>query len=251
MRSAARILLLFGVAFLLTGAAPRAHALCRQCSSTFTCLSASEGARLCLAFGETCTMAGACVAGPRDPGGGLDDPLDGPVDEALTSVTVLDEAPSALGPTGVRIESARGEDLVADAAARGWSMRTGGEARPTLLAGLMHGQGIPIAVRTRTGDGFVIERRDTRRGVKLVVRSMFAGHPGHVIVSRFIEDGDLVAVRVPFEGRPRVVLFQALRLSSTRDAARIEAMQAAVAESARMRRTPGARSVDLVPVATE
>lgn len=230
---------------LLVGGARRAEAVCRQCSSDMICLSASEGAQLCLGFGNSCTMAGPCFAGPRDEDGGLDDPIT----EAVTAVTVLDEAPTALGSTGVRIEHARGEDLAADAAARGWATRIGGAPRPTLVAGLMHGQGLPIAVRTRAGDGFVLERRDSRRGIKLVVRSMFAGQPGHVIVSRFVEEGDLVAVRATVGGRNRTVLLHVLRLSTTADAGRIEAMQAQVSDAARARRGPAALEVDLVPVA--
>lgn len=243
MRSILRPAMSLWLLLLLISGATRAEAVCRQCSSNFVCLSASEGAQLCLAFGTTCTMAGACFSGPRDDGG-LDDPLP----EAVTAVTVLDQAPTALGSTGVRIEHAPGEDLAADAAARGWASRTGGSPRPTLIAGLMHGQGVPIGVRTREGDGFVLERRDSRRGIKLVVRSMFAGQPGHVIVSRFVSEGDLVALRATIGGRSRTVLLHVLRLSSSRDASRIEAMQALVTAAARARHGAAALEVDLVPI---
>ncbi len=243
MRLFLQSLLVFcALSTLVLGPLP-AFAVCRVCTGNFTCLSTSEGAQMCLAFGQTCTMAGACFASHPDYEG-LDDPLM----EAITSVTVLDEAPTALGTTGVRLERAVGEELAAGAAARGWAQRTGGAVRPTLIAGLMHGQGIPIAVRMREGDGFVIERRDTRKGIKLVVRSLFAGHPGHVIVSRIVEEGDLVALRANVAGRSRVVLLHVLKLSTTRDSGRIEALQAQVAEAARERRGTKALEFDLVPV---
>jgi len=189
-------------------------------------------------------MAGACFASQPGQDGGLDDPLD----DALMSVTVLDEAPTALGSTGVRIEHETGIDLAGEDAARGWAQRVGGTSRPILLAGLMHGYGVPMAVRTREGDGFVLDRRDSRRGIKLVVRSLFAGQPGHVIVSRYVEPGDLVALRATVGGRSRVVLLHVLRFSSTQDASRIRALQAAVAASNREIRGHAPLDVDLVPM---
>ncbi|MEO5989725.1 MAG: hypothetical protein ABIU54_13035 [Candidatus Eisenbacteria bacterium] len=244
MRSILQPAMCLGLLFLELGGTTPAGAACRQCGSNFACLSASEGAQVCLAFGNACTMAGPCYAGHSGEDGGLDDPIL----EAVTAITVLDEVSTALGGTGVRIERALGEDLAAAAAARGWASRIGGAPRPTLVAGLMHGQGIPIAVRTREGDGFVLDRRDSRRGIKLVVRSMFAGQPGHVIVSRYVEDGDLVALRATVGGRHRTVLVQVLRLSTTRDAGRLDRMQALVTAAARERQGAAALDVDLVPV---
>lgn len=242
-----RAVLRWGLLLLLGcsgwGAAAPAAARCQQCSSDFLCLSASEGALLCVGFGQSCTMAGACFSRPSRDGGGFDDPMM----EAVTSITVLDEPPAAVGPTGVRVERLPGGDLAAEGAARAWAARTGAAARPTLLAGLMHGQGLPIAVRTRDGDGFVLERRDTRQGIRIVVRSLFAGNPGHVIVSRYVEEGDLVALRTNIGGRGRVVLLQPLRLSATADAGRIAAMQAAVGEAARSRPARGALEVEVAP----
>ena len=225
-------------------APPRAQAACLQCASNFVCQSTPEGARVCIAIGQTCSMAGACYGGQHGQDGGLDDPLD----EALMSVTVLDEAPTALGPTGVRFERVTGTDLAGEEAARGWAERVGGAPRPTLLAGLMHGHGVPMAVRTREGDGFVLDRRDSRRGIKLVVRSLFAGQAGHVILSRYVERGDVIARRATVGGRARVVLLHVLRLSSVQDAPRIRAMQAAVAESSRQRSGRASLDVDLVPM---
>ncbi len=225
-------------------ASTRAQALCFQCTSDFACQSTPTGARVCIAIGQTCSMAGACFAAHPGQDGGLDDPLD----EALMSVTVLDEAPTALGSTGVRIEHETGIDLAGEDAARGWAQRVGGASRPTLLAGLMHGHGVPMAVRTREGDGFVLERRDSRRGIKLVVRSLFAGQAGHVILSRYVELGDLVALRATVGGRSRVVLLHVLRFSRTQDAPRIRALQTAVAASSRDGQGRAALEVDLVPM---
>lgn len=221
-----------------------AGAMCFQCSSDFACQSTPQGARVCLGIGQTCSMAGACYGPHPGQDGGLDDPLD----EALMSVTVLDEAPTALGATGVRIEHETAFDLAGEEAARGWAQRVGGAARPTLLAGLMHGHGVPMAVRTREGDGFVLERRDSRRGIKLVVRSLFAGQAGHVILSRYVEAGDLVALRATVAGRSRVVLLHVLRIASAEGVSRIRALQAAVASSSRARAKGSTLDVDLVPM---
>ena len=105
-----------------------------------------------------------------------------------------------------------------------------------------------MAVRTREGDGFVLDRRDSRRGIKLVVRSLYAGQAGHVILSRYVEQGDLVALRATVGGRSRVVLLHVLRISSTQDAPRIRALQAAVAASSRESRVRAPLEVDLVPL---
>ena len=246
MRLLHRILLLAALSLICSGAWQRARAVCRQCTGSFACVATSEGAHVCLGLGTTCTMAGACYSSPHRDDGGLDDPRD-PGGEAVTTITVLEQASPALGSTGVRLDRGMGEDLAADAAARAWAKRTGEPMRATLLAGLMHGCGVPIALRTREGDGIVLDRRDTRRGIKLVVRSMFAGQPGHVILSRFVDEGDLVALRANIGGRARVVLLQPLRIADTADPRRIESMQAAVTEAARNRRS-GALEVDLVPV---
>lgn len=225
-------------------ASTRAEAMCFQCTSDFACQSTSAGARVCIGIGQTCSMAGACFAPRPSQDGGLDDPLD----DALMSVTVLDDGPAALGATGVRIEHETGVDLAGEDAARGWAQRVGAVPRSALLAGLMHGHGVPMAVRTREGDGFVLDRRDSRRGIKLVVRSLFAGQPGHVILSRYVELGDLVALRATVGGRSRVVLLHVLRVSSTQDAPRIRALQAAVAASTRESRGTAKLDVDLVPM---
>jgi hypothetical protein len=169
-----------------------------------------------------------CMIGGRCSGIGLFEP---PGTISSLQVSLLEDSPgmAAAGPSrrvtvpdGVAV--GRQAALLASRAARG-------AIEPRIvfsLAGAMEGG--TAVFRSPAGDGFALARQSDGPGAHLVVSALESGRPGRTLADERVSGEEALIVRVPFEGRTRVLVVQAATLSEAeareRDPAIRRALQA-------------------------
>lgn len=192
----------------------RGEASCYSCGGDLSCIDVAAGGRFCVQAPNLCSVVMACAEGH---GGPLKDPIDPGIES--TSLTVLDDAPLATCGAPARVLRHAGRGAYGQGVPR--AMRGGGAmlgAEPAVVTALLaYGDGGEVAFRSRSGDGFTLERRrDVRaasREVRVVVREWPGGASGRVLADERVKDDDLLLVRVRIDGVPRLLVLQAQALA--------------------------------------
>jgi hypothetical protein len=94
------------------------------------------------------------------------------------------------------------------------------------------------AFRSQQGDGFTLRREQDGNGTHLTVSALAGGRPGRVLASEHVDDGEALVVRVPFEGRPRLLVLTAALVPAAEADARQAAAQRELRASAAGRPQP-------------
>ncbi|HVP14081.1 MAG TPA: hypothetical protein VMS88_00975 [Terriglobales bacterium] len=182
------------------------------------CLSSSTGALFCLGSGAYCVMAGPC------PG------LGRKVPDSMVQLTILEDSPVLARGGSARVLRSAGPVAVGSSARRIAGAGMESNARILFTAWGYHGGGVP-AFKTRTGDGFAIRREGDGRGARIEVLALEAGRLGRTLARERLDADDALVVRVPFEGRTRVLVLQAATLPTPEAEARATAAQREIRES--------------------
>ena len=212
---------------VLVSAGADATRACTSCTPWSYCQQSRMGALLCLGNGYGCTQGGKCN------GPGMVE------DSAIIGLTLLDDAPVESGPLS-RVAQQAGPAVVGRAAARiaGQVLGAGVSETGVLYAGVGFFDEGTAAFRSAQGDGFTLQREHDGRGAHLTVRALAGGQPGRVLASERLGEDDALVVRVPFEGRRRVLVVTAALVSAAEAESRQAAAQRELAASAASGKLP-------------
>ena len=147
-------------------------------------------------------MGGGCSSTSRPPL-----PLE---DMGMVQITVVEDGPGA-SPTPARLVRDAGPVAVGRQAlrlARGPGAGSGGD-EAIVFSARGYAEGGTAVFRSSTGDGFTLTRESEGRGARLRVCALAGGMPGRLLANERVGEEDALVVRVPFEGRTRVLVLQA------------------------------------------
>jgi hypothetical protein len=108
---------------------------------------------------------------------------------------VRDAGPVAVGRHALRIARGPGAGSGSDEA--------------IVFSGRGYAEGGTAVFRSPTGDGFTLTRESDGRGARLRVCALAGGMPGRLLANERVGEDDALVVRIPFEGRTRVLVLQA------------------------------------------
>jgi hypothetical protein len=159
----------------------------------------------------------------------------------VIGITLLEEAgttagaQSAVAPLAGQLAVGRGAVKIA-----GRALRAGLSDASLVYSATGYFEAGTAAFRSPQGDGFTLRREHDGRAARLTVCELAGTRPGRVLASERVGGDDALVVRVPFAGRPHVLVVTAALVSE----AEAEARQAAAhremraSASARPQRPP-------------
>ena len=175
---------------------------CMMCGTDLVCSWSPVGGRWCVSGNAVCVMGGACGAGG---------PSKLPLDElGVIQMTILEDAPGT-SPVPARLVANAGPVAVGRHAiriARGPRAAFADDGA-IVFSGRGYTEGGTAAFQSSTGDGFTLTRESDGRGARLRVCALAGGMPGRLLANERVGEDDALVVRIPFEGRTRVLVLAA------------------------------------------
>jgi hypothetical protein len=199
---------MIGMGFLWVAALGAGAAdACMICGPGMNCAWSPAGGRWCLSGSAVCMMGGACAAYsmPQLP----------PEELGVVQVTIVEDASTA-GGAPARVVRGAGRVLVGRAAAmvaRGGRGFAADDA--VVFSARGYTEGGTAVFRSPGGDGFTLAREPDGRGAHLRVCALAGSLPGRVLADERVGEEDALIVRVPFEGRTRLLVLESATLPRT------------------------------------
>ena len=203
---------------------------CMMCSTSLTCVWSPAGARWCIGGNAVCVLGGTCSLGAAPSL---------PADEVPMLQMSLLESPAGALPAASRVVASAGPVSTGRNALRiaGADRDAGGDERILFSGRGMAGGGTGV-FRTRMGDGFTLTFEHDVRGTQATVCALAGNGPGRELARETLGEDDALVVRVPFEGRPRVLVLQVSASSGFQSRQRGDEADQAIREASLGRTQP-------------
>ncbi len=197
---------------------------CMICGTSLDCAMSPAGGRWCISGNAVCVVGGACMTSTLHPI---------PLEElGLVQMTILEDAAGAGAAPAKRVPGA-GEVAVGREAiriARGPRAPFAGD-EAIVFSGRGYSEGGTALFRSGTGDGFTLSIEADGRGARVRVGALAGAMPGRVLADERVGENDALVVRIPFEGRTRVLVLAAATLPRAEALQREKAAASAIRES--------------------